>query len=170
MITSILIFVSCFSHPIVDTIPNILPQDTTAVLIQDTMISKDTISVPDNKQYSIQEALQIFEREKQHQEKVDSIHKTSIIKFQPNRIIPEENISVFQPDSSDIIITISENQGIKPLFYKNMWEHSYKKVSHNNHLFISSEKTTDNISTPVVTEIPAKNQDNYQTHEEIPSL
>ena len=170
MIFNFLIFVSCFSHPLIDTIHNIFTQDTTTVFIQDTVISKDTISESEIKQYSIQEALKIFEREQQHQEKVDSIHKISITISQPKRIIPEENISVFQPDSSDIIITISENQGIKPMFFKNMWEHSYKKVSHNNNLFISPEKTIDNISTRVVTEIPAKNQNNYQTREEIPSL
>jgi len=118
MILNFLLFVSCFSHPLVDTIQNIL--------IQDTVISSDTISGSEIKQYSIQEALQIFQREQQHQEKVDSIHKISITKSQPKRIIPEENKSVFQPDSSDIIITISENHGIKPLFFKNMWEHSYK--------------------------------------------
>lgn len=157
-------------HTPVDTIPKILTQDTTAVLIQDTLISEDTISGSEIKQYSIQEALQIFEREQQHQEKVDSIHKISITKSQQKRIIPEENRSVFQPDSSDIIITISENHGIKPLFFKNMWEHSFIKGSHNKHLFLSSEKTIDNISTRVVTEIPAKNQNNYQTREEIPSL
>jgi len=168
MITSI--FVSCFSHPLVDTIPKIFIQDTTAVLIQDTVISEDTISGSDIKQYSIQEALQIFEREQQHQEEVDSLHKNSLIKSKPKRIIPEENTSVFQPDSSNIIVTISENQGIKPPFFKNMWEHNYEKVSHNNHLFISSEKTIDNKSTRVITEIPAKNQDNYQSRKEIPSL
>ena len=112
-------------HPLVDTIPKILTQDTIAVLIQDTVISEDTISGSDIKQYSIQEALQIFEREQQHQKKVDSIHKISIIRSIPKIIIPEENTSVFQPDSSDIIISISENQGIKPLFLKNMWEHSF---------------------------------------------
>lgn len=157
-------------HPLVDTIPKILIQDTTAVLIQDTVISEDTISGSDIKQYSIQEALQIFEREQQHREKVDSLHKTSLLKSKPKRIIPEKVISVFQPDSSDIIITIGENQGIKPLFFKNMWEHSYEKVSHNNHLFISSEKTIDFKSTRVGTEIPAKNQDNYQPREEISSI
>lgn len=155
MIAIFLIFVSCFSHPLVDTIPKILIQDTTAVLIQDTVISEDTISASDIKQYSIQEALQIFEREQQHQEKVDSLHKTSLLKSKPKRIIPEKVISVFQPDSSDIIITIGENQGIKPLFFKNMWEHSYE---------------IDFKSTRVGTEIPAKNQDNYQPREEIPSI
>jgi len=170
MILNFLIFALCFSHPLVDTIQNILVQDTTTVFIQDTVISEDTISGSETKQYSIQEALQIFEREQHHQEKVDSIFKTSTIKFQSKRIIPEENRSVFQPDSSDIIITISENHGIKPLFYKNMWEHRYKKGSHNNHLFISSEKAIDNTSTRIVTEIPAKNQNNYQTRKERPSF
>ena len=131
-------------RPLVDTIPIIINQDTTAVLIQDTVISEDTISGSDIKQYSIQEALQIFEREQQHREKVDSLHKTSLIKSEPKSIIPEKITPVFQPDSSDIIITIGENQGIKPLFFKNMWEHSYKMVSRKDHLFITSEKTIDN--------------------------
>ncbi len=170
MITSFLIFVSCFSHPFVDTIPKILIQDSTAVLIQDTVISEDTISGFDIKQYSIQEALQIFEREQQHREKVDSLYKTSLIKSKPKKIIPEKVISVFQPDSSDIFITIGENQGLKPLFFKNMWEHSYKKVSRNSHLFISSDKTIDHKSTRAGTEIPAKNQDKYLSREEIPSF
>ncbi len=170
MITTFLIFVSCFSHPLVDTIPTILLQDTTAILIQDTVISEDTISGSDIKQYSIQEALQIFEREQQHREKVDSLHKISLLKSKPKRIIPEKVIPVFQPDSSDIIITIGENQGIKPLFFKNMWEHSYEKDSYNNHLFISSEKTIDFKSTRIGTEIPAKNQNKYQSREEIPSI
>lgn len=170
MITGFLIFVSCFSHPLVDTIPIILIQDTTAVLIQDTVIFEDTISGSDIKQYSIQEALQIFDIEQQHQEKVDSLHKISLIKSQSKRITPEKVISVFHPDSSDIIITIGENQGIKPLFFKNMWEHSFEKVSHNNHLFISSEKTIDYKTTRTGTEIPAKNQNKYQSLEKIPSL
>lgn len=170
MITSFLIFVSCFSHPFVDTIPKILIQDLTAVLIQDTVIFEDTISGSEIKQYSIQEALKIFEREQQHQEKVDSLHKTSLLKSKPKRIIPEKVISVFHPDSSDIFITIGENQGIKPLFFKNMWEQSYEKVSHNNHLFISSEKTIDHKSTRAGTEIPANNLDKFQSREEIPSF
>ena len=167
MITSFLIFVSCFSHPLVDTIPKIFNQDTTAILIQDTVISEDTISRPEIKQYSIQETLQIFEREQQHQEKVDSIHKTSIKESEQKRIIPEKNTSVFQPDSSDIFITISDNQDFKPLFFKNMWESSYEKVSYNNHLFISSEEITDNNTTRIGTEILANNRDNYQSRKEI---
>ena len=170
MITSFLIFVSCFSHPLVDTIPKIFNQDTTAILIQDTVISEDTISRPEIKQYSIQETLQIFEREQQHQEKVDSIHKTSIKESEQKRIIPEKNTSVFQPDSSDVFITISDNQGVKPLFFKNMWENSCENVSYNNHLFISSKEITDNQSTRIGTEIPAKNQDNYQSRKKISSL
>jgi len=117
-----------------------------------------------------QEALQIFEREQQHQEKVNSIHKTSILESEQKRISPEENTPVFQPDSSDVFITISDNQGVKPLFFKNMWENSYENVSYNNHLFISSKEITDNQSTRIGTEIPAKNQDNYQSRKEISSL
>ncbi len=157
-------------HPLVDTIQIIIDQDTTAVLIQDTVISEDTISGPDIKQYSIQEALQIFEREQQHQDKVDSLHKTSLIESEPKSIIPEKLTSVFQPDSSDIIITIGENQGVRPLFFKNMWKHSYKIVSRKDFLFIASEKIIDNKSTRVVTEIPSINQDNYHSEEKIPSL
>ncbi|MBE9511039.1 MAG: DUF4271 domain-containing protein [Bacteroidetes bacterium] len=157
-------------QPLVDTIPTIINQDTTAVLIQDTVISEDTISGSDIKEYSIQDALQIFEREQQHQEKFDSLHKTSLIKSEPKSIIPEKIISVFQPDSSDIIITIGENQGIKPLFFKNMWEHSNKMVSRKDHLFITSEKPTYNKSTRVGTEIPDKNQDNYHSREKISTL
>jgi len=157
-------------HSLFDTIPKILNQDTTAVLIQDTVISKDTISISDIKQYTLQEAQQVFEKEHHHQEIVDSIHKTSIIESELKRIIPEENKSEFLPDSSDIIITISENQGIKPLFFKTMWEHNNKIVSRMDHLFITSEKTIDNKSTRVGTEIPTKNQDNYQSWEKIPSL
>ena len=156
MITSFLIFVSCFSHPLVDTIPTIINQDTTAVLIQDTVISEDTISASDIKQYSIQEALQIFEREQQHRGKIDSLHKISLIKSEPKSIIPEKITSLFQPDSSDIIITIRENQGIKPLFFKNMWKHSYKMISRKDHLFITSEKIIDNKLTRTGTEIPDK--------------
>ena len=156
--------------PLVDTFQTIIDQDTTAVLIQDTVIFEDTISGTDIKQYSIQEALQIFEREQQHQDKVDSLHKTSLIESEPKSIIPEKLTSVFQPDSSDIIITIGENQGVRPLFFKNMWKHSYKIVSRKDFLFIASENKIDNKSTRVVTEIPAINQDNYFSREKIPSL
>lgn len=157
-------------RPLVDTIPIIINQDTTAVLIQDTVISEDTISGSDIIQYSIREALQIFEREQQHREKVDSIHKISLIKSEPKSIIPEKITPVFQPDSSDIIITIGENQGIKPLFFKNMWEHSYKMGSRKDHLFITSEKTIDNKSTRTGTEVPDKKPDNYHSMEETPAL
>lgn len=157
-------------RPLVDTIPTIINQDTTVVLIQDTVISEDTISGSDIKQYSIQEALQIFEREQQHREKVDSLYKTSLIKSEPKSIIPEKITSVFQPDSSDIFITIGENQGVKPLFFKNMWEHGYKMVSRKDHLFITSEKTIDNKSTHTGTEVPDKKPDNYHSWEETPTL
>ena len=157
-------------HSLIDTIPKILNQDTTAVLFQDTVISEDTITGTDIKQYSIQEALQIFEREQQHQDKVDSLYKTSLLESEPKSIIPEKLTPPFQPDSSEIIITIGENQGVKPLFFKNMWKHSYKIASRKDLLFIASEKIIDDKSTGVGTEIPAINQDNYHSREIIPSL
>lgn len=156
--------------PLTDTIPKIINQDTITVFLQDTTVSPDTSFASEIKQYSIQEVLQIFEREQEHREKVDSIYEITRNKSEQKVVTPVKTEPDFQPDSSSIIVAIGENQGLKPLFFKNMWGQNYKKVSQKEHVFIPLEKTTSNQPIKTRTEVPATSPGNYRSRDEIPSF
>lgn len=156
--------------PLTDTIPKIINQDSITVFFQDTTVSPDTSFASEMKQYSIQEVLQIFEREQEHLEKVDSIYEITRKKSEKKVAPPVKTEPDFQLDSSSIIISIGENQGLKPLFFKNMWGQNYKKISQKEYLFIPIKKTNANLPIKTRTEVPVTSPGNYRSQDEIPSF
>lgn len=152
-----------------DTIPNIHQQDSSSMLLQDTVKKQDTISGA--KKFSLDEAMKIFEEGQKRQEKIDSILQSPSAKKSET----EKNIQIikqppFKPDSSGIIITSGDYQN--PLYrsFENMWQHSYQTVSPGNNLFIKPENVSENRSNKLKAEIHVKDDKSNNLRKEIPAF